>query len=65
MQKNGSLAVSLHQQAVLYKWGSLLKIYFMMEGMNGGMGIMMWFFMLLGVALLVAIIVWIFRKTKK
>jgi hypothetical protein len=37
----------------------------MMEDCCGGMGLMMWVFLLLGIALLVALIVWIVRMTKK
>lgn len=31
----------------------------------GGMGIMMWIFMFLGIVLLAALIVWIVRQSKK
>lgn len=37
----------------------------MMDGMNGGMGVMMWIFMLLGIALFVALIVWFVRRSRK
>ncbi len=37
----------------------------MMNNCCGGMGLMMWGFMLLGLALLVALIVWIIKQIKK
>lgn len=36
----------------------------MMQNCCGGMGITMWVFMLVGIALLVALIVWIVKQTK-
>ena len=37
----------------------------MMENCCGGMGVMMWFFMLAGAALFIALIVWIIKQVKK
>ncbi|CAN5391859.1 hypothetical protein BH20BAC1_BH20BAC1_19850 [soil metagenome] len=41
------------------------KTYFMMNDCCGGMGVMMWIFMLLGIVALVALIVWIVKQSKK
>jgi len=40
------------------------KIYFMMNEFSGGMGVMMWIFMLLGIVALVALIIWIVKRAK-
>jgi hypothetical protein len=37
----------------------------MMNDYSGSMGVMMWVFMLLGIALLVALIMWIVKQSKK
>jgi uncharacterized membrane protein len=36
----------------------------MMENCCGGMGVMMWIFMLLGIVVLVALIIWIVKRVK-
>jgi hypothetical protein len=36
----------------------------MMKDCCGGMGVMMWIFMLLGIIILVALIIWIVKKVK-
>lgn len=41
------------------------KTYFMMNDYSGGMGVMMWIFMLLGIVLLFALIMWIVKQSKK
>jgi hypothetical protein len=40
------------------------KIYFMMNDNYGGMGVMMWIFILLGIMALVALIIWIVKRVK-
>ncbi len=35
-----------------------------MENCCGGMGVMMWIFMLLGIVVLVALIIWIVKRVK-
>jgi uncharacterized membrane protein len=37
----------------------------MMNDWCGGMGVMMWIFMLLGIVFLVALIMWIVKQSKK
>jgi len=37
----------------------------MMNDFSGGMGVMMWIFMLLGIVALVALIMWIVKQSKK
>ncbi len=65
MQKDCGLNYLTNRLLVNDKLVACYKIYFMMNDCCGGMGVMMWIFMLLGFIALVALIMWIVKQSKK